>query len=96
MKVAIKDVSANVTKLIMDDIEVPSFYKDVADVASIGFYHGANFVDKPHYMKEEQIVCAVDGSVSMTLIPHVHRQEVYTGDLKQSVFWDPLVMKARS
>ena len=96
MGVAIKENSPNITELLLEDIEVPTFYKDVADVSSVTLYHGSNFIDKPHYLKDEQIVCAVDSAVSLALIPHVHRQEAYTGDLKNSVYWDPLITKRGS
>ena len=51
-------------------------------------YQGSHFVDKPHYDKAEQIICAVDGAVAMVLVPHVNRQEVYSGEVEGSVFHD--------
>ena len=50
---------------------------------------GAHFVDKPHYEKQEQIMCAVDGELSLVLVPHVNRQEVYSGELEGSIYSDP-------
>ena len=32
---------------------------------------------------------AVDGSISVVLVPHINRQEVYPGQLKDSEYFDP-------
>jgi hypothetical protein len=73
----------------MKDIKVPDFYQDVAELQNVVLYQGAHFVDKPHYDKQEQIMCAVDGDLSLVLVPHVNRQEVYAGQLEDSIFKDP-------
>ena len=85
----IKDDSDVLKEKLLPDIKVPSFYSDVADLQTVVLYQGAHFLDKPMYEKQEQIMCAVDGLLSLTLVPHVYRQEVYAGDLEDSVFKDP-------
>lgn len=67
---------------------MPDFYKGVAALESITLYQGSHFVDKPHYEKKEQIICAIDGALAIAMVPHVNRQEVYTGELKDSVYYD--------
>lgn len=32
-----------------------------------------------HYEKEEQFICAIEGTISLKIIPHIYRQEVYAG-----------------
>lgn len=76
------------TDRLRDDIIVPEFYDTIADVKSLDFYQGAHFVTKPHYDRQEQIMCAVDGRMSLVLVPHIYRQEVYADDLKDSVYFD--------
>lgn len=41
-------------------------------------------MDRPHYEKKEQVVCAVEGIVKMAIVPHVFRQEVYAGKVEKS------------
>lgn len=77
MDVALKHSDAKVTEKLLSDVVVPDFYRDVATLESLVFYQGSHFVDKPHYDKTEQIMCAIDGALSIALIPHVSRQEVY-------------------
>ena len=80
---SLKSENKNVTDLLIDDIIVPDFYKDVAALDHVVLYQGAHFVDRPHYARQEQIMCAIDGVLSIMLIPHVNRQEVYTGQLNK-------------
>ena len=91
MDVAIKHSDAKVSEKLMSDIFVPDFYRDVASLESVVFYQGSHFVDKPHYEKQEQIICAIDGALSIALVPHVFRQEVYAQDhsMSSSVYHDP-------
>lgn len=44
---------------------------------------GKYFVNPPHYEKDEQFLCAIDGIITIKLIPHINRQEVYTGKPKK-------------
>ena len=34
-------------------------------------------------------MCTIDGALSLVLVPHVNRQEVYSGQVSGSVFNDP-------
>lgn len=72
-ELAFKESRPEITDLLKDDIIVPEFYKDVAELQDIEIFHGTHFVDKPHYEKQEQMICAVDGHASFVLIPHVNR-----------------------
>jgi hypothetical protein len=55
----------------------------VSSLESIEFYQGAHFVDKPHYSRNEQIMCPIEGGLSIMLVPHINRQEVYSGKLME-------------
>lgn len=43
---------------------------------------------KPHYERQEQIMCSVDGRISLVLVPHIYRQELYTEELQDSMYFD--------
>ena len=34
------------------------------------------------------MICSVDGTISLALVPHIYRQELYTDELKDSMFFD--------
>jgi hypothetical protein len=38
-------------------------------------------------------MCAIEGSLSVALVPHIHRQEAYTGQLDESVFRDSMISR---
>jgi hypothetical protein len=63
----------------MDDIILPDFYKDIAELEGITFIQGSYLIEKPHYDRKEQFVCLIDGRMDMRLVPHFNRQEVYAG-----------------
>ena len=73
----------------MGDVRIPTFYDKIADLESLTLYQGSHFVDSPHYEKQEQLICAVDGALSVVLVPHINRQEVYPGQLKGTSYFDP-------
>jgi hypothetical protein len=50
-ELAFKESRPEITDLLKDDIIVPEFYKDVAELQDIEIFHGTHFVDKPHYEK---------------------------------------------
>ena len=87
-QVNIMEKNASRTDRLRQDIIVPEFYDTIADVKSLDFYQGSHFVTKPHYDRQEQILCAVDGRISTVLVPHIYRQEVYADDLKDSMYFD--------
>ena len=33
-------------------------------------------------------MCSIDGITSLMLVPHIYRQELYTDDLKNSIYYD--------
>jgi len=72
-QVSLMESAPSVVDKLRGDIRIPGFYDNIADVDSIVLYQGSHFVDKPHYDKEEQIICVVDGAVAMVLVPHVNR-----------------------
>ena len=73
MEISIKESSPQITEILRKDIIIPSFYRDVARLQDITFYQGSHFIDKPHYSKQEQVMCAIDGMLSIGLVPHVNR-----------------------
>lgn len=45
-------------------------------------------MEKPHYERKEQIMCAVEGELTIQLVPHVNRQEVYAGESLEGSSYD--------
>lgn len=39
--------------LLKDDIIEPSFFQDIAELESVEVLQGENFIDPPHYEKNE-------------------------------------------
>ena len=64
---------------LLNDIVIPAFYHDVAELEGVELYQGSVLFDRPHYIKKEQLLCVVEGFMDIALIPHVNRQEVYAG-----------------
>lgn len=67
------------------DIVEPEFYNIFGQMQTIEFMQGAVMNEKPHYEKIEQFMCLVDGKMDIMLVPHVFRQEVYSGKEEMSV-----------
>jgi len=65
---------------IIGDIDLPEFYHDISELEGIELIQGSHFIDRPHYDKKEQIMCAIDGQLDIVLVPHINRQEVYAGE----------------
>ena len=84
---AIKEYE-NMTDLLLEDIILPSFYSDVSGLDTLYFYQGFNFLDKPYYIENEQILCAVHGNLHVRLVAHVFRQEIKAGNPKGSIFYE--------
>lgn len=40
---------------------------------------GSYLIEKPHYVKREQLMCLIDGQMDIKMVPHFNRQEVYAG-----------------
>ena len=79
-EVALKTNNTDMTNLLLDDINLPAFYSDVAGFEDLVLYQGAFFLDRPHYDHKEQILCALDSYLSVVLVPLVYRQEIETGN----------------
>lgn len=71
-EVALKDYD-NMTDLLLEDIRLPSFLSDVSRLKYLYLFQGSHFVDRPHYTPQEQILCAIDGAMSVGIVPHVYR-----------------------
>lgn len=69
-------------------IKPPKWYTDVSELESIVIYQGQAMIDKPHYEKKEQIMCAVDGDIKMYLVPHLNRQEIYCNQKMEDSSYD--------
>lgn len=50
-EIAIKESRREITDKLREDIEVPYFYKEVAELQDVEFFMGSHYVDKPHYEK---------------------------------------------
>jgi len=57
---------------------VPDFYS-VASLEGITIQQGELFIDRPHYDRNEQILCVNSGVADFYLMPHVYRQELEAG-----------------
>ena len=44
---------------------------------------GKLLLQPPHYEKHEQLICALEGFISLKLVPHINRQELYVGQSKR-------------
>lgn len=87
--ITLKDIGmTGITDKLIKDIVLPDFYHDIAELEGIHLYQGQHFVDKPHYERKEQIVCAIDGSLNIVVVPHINRQEVYAGEKLEGTPYD--------
>lgn len=50
-ELAFRTQKPEITDLLKEDIIVPDFYRDVAELQDIEIFHGTHFVDRPHYEK---------------------------------------------
>ena len=88
---ALKVDTKEKTDVLKEDISIPSFY-NIGVLDHISLFQGSHFAEKPHYESSEQIMCAIEGGLSIALIAHIFRQELYTQNsfvLSHSVFKDP-------
>jgi len=58
---------------IRKDLVVPEFYDNFAKLETIELMQGAEINEKPHYEKQEQFMCSIEGQMSIILVPHVFR-----------------------
>ena len=70
---SIKDSSEKVWKKLRENIQIPEFYQNLTDPIGYTLYQGSHFVERPHYERDEQILCTVQGSARLALVAHVHR-----------------------
>lgn len=77
----------SVLEVLKDDVEVPDFMVSAIALKDIELLQGANFVDKPRYLSDEQLVCAIEGNLSVALVPHVFRQEIMGGKASANPYY---------
>mmetsp|Transcript_42414 Transcript_42414/g.40660 ORF Transcript_42414/g.40660 Transcript_42414/m.40660 type:complete len:93 (+) Transcript_42414:501-779(+) len=65
--------------VLLEDIIQPAFIADVSRLESTQLIQGRLIMSEGHYDKKEQIMCAIDGFISVKMIPHIARQELYAG-----------------
>ena len=58
---------------IEKDIIAPSFLSEYAKLESIELIQGAMINEKSHYESFEQLMCIVEGTLEMILVPHIYR-----------------------
>lgn len=56
------------------------FFSDIADLSSVDLIQGHFFQSLAQYEKEEQILCSLEGNLTVRLGSPIYRQEVYAGD----------------
>jgi len=66
----------NLEDKLKQDIIYPPYYHDYAEFERLEVTQGQFFADRAHYEKTDQIMCAVDGEISLAMVPHVYRQEM--------------------
>ena len=71
-----RDTTTSLAQSIEQDIVYPEFYHEYGEFDSLEFTMGQFFLDNAHYDRTDQIMCAVDGSLKVALVPHVYRQEM--------------------
>lgn len=69
----LRDKSAALTKELETDIIYPEFYHEYGEFDSMEVTMGQFFLDNVHYDRTDQILCTVDGSLNVALVPHVFR-----------------------
>lgn len=78
-----------ILKNILKDIKIPDFYNEISELEGVELIQGSHIVEKPHYERREQIMCLIDGNANFVLVPHVNRQEAYTGQVsKESPYYE--------
>lgn len=68
------------SKKVAEDFVRPEFYDSFAEFKGFEITQGQYFVSKTQYARDDQFVCMVDGGAHLRLVPHVNRQEMYTGE----------------
>ena len=71
-----RDSSTGMKDLISDDLIYPEFYHHYGEFDSLEVTMGQFWLDNAHYERTDQILCTVDGSVRVALVPPVYRQEM--------------------
>lgn len=69
----------SVLHMLKDDVVVPEFMVSATALKGLDMTQGVNFVDKPRYIADEQLLCAIEGNLSVALAAHVYRQELWAG-----------------
>ena len=59
--VSLKETRKEVTDRLLKDIVIPDFYKEIQALEKVELFQGAHFVEKPHYSRNEQLICAIHG-----------------------------------
>lgn len=62
-----------IMKILKQDVENPNFIAAFNRFKQIELMQGLQFVMRPHYQKDEQMLCSIDGVLQVKLIPHVFR-----------------------
>ena len=65
-----------------DSIQNPKFFRELSDIEEIEYTQGPLFKSKTHYENKEQLICALDGKISLQLVHQIYRQEIYAGQNK--------------
>lgn len=71
--VALKESDSKTFDKLREDIKNPNFLQDIMDFYKIEIIQGQTFKMAPHYEKEEQLLCSVDGYMTVKLVPHIFR-----------------------
>ena len=58
---------------IEKDILFPDFYHEFADYLGFELTQAQFFIDRAHYSRNDQFLCAIDGGIHVRLVPHVNR-----------------------
>mmetsp|Transcript_5296 Transcript_5296/g.4024 ORF Transcript_5296/g.4024 Transcript_5296/m.4024 type:complete len:84 (-) Transcript_5296:366-617(-) len=67
------------SKDLLDEIKLPKFMSNIFSLQKAELLQGRLLFSETHYDREEQILCTIDGTVSIKMVPHVARQELYAG-----------------
>jgi len=68
-----RDSSEALLKKLEADFIYPEFYHEYGEFVGMEFTMGQFFLDNVHYDRTDQILCSVDGSLNVALVPHVFR-----------------------
>ena len=68
-----RDTTKGFRQKLEEDIIYPEFYHEYGEFVSMEFTMSQFYLDNVDYERTDQIMCSIDGSLNIALVPHVYR-----------------------